>query len=166
MRLGSADKTVSYDDSARIPLLFRWPTGLPSGLVYEGGVTTLDLMPTILEVVGLPVPARAQGKSRLEEIRHRELGWKAPVFLGTAAQKKVDGRFAQERAVRTKTWKLILRDFPRDELYNIVDDPAETKDLISEPGMKPQIRELATLIARWGRATKDPLAEKLASRSC
>lgn len=164
MRLGSVDKTVSYDDSAKVPLLFRWPKGLPSGLVYEGGVTTLDLMPTILEAAGLPVPARAQGKSRLEEIRNRELGWKAPVFLENITQKKVDGRFATERAVRTKTWKLIFRDSPRDEAHNIVDDPGETKDLIASPHLKSQVKELAKLIADWGRATKDPLAVKLAGR--
>ena len=163
-RLGSVDKTVCYDDSAKVPLLLRWPGGFRGGLVYTGGVTTLDLMPTILEVAGLPVPLRAQGKSRLDEIRARNLGWKTPVFLENITQKKVDGKFTIERAVRTESWKLILRDHPRDELYNLVEDPAEARDLISEPRLRSKVRELAKLVEEWGQQTGDPIAVKFASR--
>ena len=164
MRLGSNDKTVCYDDSAKIPFLLRWPNGFPGGLVYTGGVCTLDLMPTILEAAGLPVPTRAQGKSRLSEIRQKNLGWKAPVFLENITQNKIDGAYAVERAVRTETHKLILRDHPRDEFYNLVDDPSESKDLIAEPALKPRVRELAKLMQDWGQKTGDSVAIKLASR--
>lgn len=163
-RLGSNDKTVCYDDSAKVPFLLRWPDGFSGGLVYRGGVITLDLMPTILEAAGLPVPTRAQGKSRLAEIRNKDLGWKAPVFIENITQNKIDGSYAVERAVRTETWKLILRDHPRDELYNLVEDPGEQRDRISEPALKPKVRELAILMEEWGRKTGDPVAVSFASR--
>jgi arylsulfatase A-like enzyme len=163
-RLGSQNKTVSYDESAKVPLLLRWPGGMPSGLVYRGGMTTLDLMPTMLEVAGLPIPERLQGRSRLGEIRRRDLGWKEPVFLENITQKDVDGKPAIERAVRTPDWKLILRDHPRDELYDIVHDPSESVDLLNRPEQKTRVRELATLIRAWGEKTNDPVAVKLAAR--
>jgi len=163
-RLGSADKTVSYDDSAKVPLLLRWPAGMPGGLVYEGGVSTVDLMPTILAAAGLPIPARVQGRSRLEEIRRHDLGWKAPVFLENITQKDVDGKPAIERAVRTPEWKLILRDHPRDELYDLVRDPGERTDLMKRPEQKARIRQLAELILHWGEKTNDPVAVRLAGK--
>lgn len=163
-RLGSKHKTVCYDDSAKVPCLLRWPNGFAQGLVYSGGITTLDLMPTILEAAGLPAPARGQGKSLLSEMRRNDLGWKGPVFVENITQLKIDGKFAVERAVRTEEWKLILRDHPRDELYNLADDPLETRDLISQPTLKGQVRELARLIRDWGQQTGDPVGVKFASR--
>jgi arylsulfatase A-like enzyme len=163
-RMGSQDKTVCYDDSAKVPLLLRWPAGMPGGLVYEGGMTTLDLMPTMLEAAGLPVPKRAQGKSRLGEIRRKELGWKEPVFIENITQKEVDGKAAIERAVRTPEWKLILRDHPKDELYHLTLDPGERQDLMQQPEQKARIRELARLILGWSEKTNDPVGAKLAKR--
>jgi choline-sulfatase len=163
-RMGSEDKTVCYDDSSKVPLLFSWPGGLPKGLVYNGGVTTLDLMPTILESAGVSIPARAQGKSLLREIRRRELGWKEPVFIENITQKKIDGSYAVERAVRTQDWKLILRDHPQDELYNLNEDPGETKNLLTQPELVHRKRELASQLKDWGMRMGDPVSVKLASR--
>ncbi len=163
-RMGSQNKTVCYDDGAKVPLLLRWPAGMPGGLVYEGGVTTLDLMPTMLEAAGLPTPKRAQGHSRLGEIRRRELGWKAPVFIENITQKEVDGKPAIERAVRTPEWKLILRDHPKDELYDLAHDPGERNDLMHRPEQKARIRELARLILGWSEKTNDPVGPGFAKR--
>jgi arylsulfatase A-like enzyme len=88
----------------------RWPGHLPA-VEYRGGVTTLDLMPTILEAAGLPVPQRCQGHGRIADVRAGRLGWREPVFLENITQ-EIDGKRAIERAVRTENWKLILRDRP------------------------------------------------------
>jgi len=137
---------------------------MPGGLIYEGGVTTLDLMPTMLEAAGLPTPERVQGHSRLGEIRRRELGWKGPVFIENITQKEVDGKFAIERAVRTPDWKLILRDHPKDELYDLAHDPGERTDLLNRPEQKTRVHELARLILQWGEKLDDPVAVRLARR--
>ena len=154
-RMGSQDKTVCYEESARVPLLMRWAGNL-SAAVYRGGVTTLDLMPTILDVAGVARPARLEGHSRVAEVRAGRLGWKDPVFLENITQKDVDGKPAIERAVRTERWKLILRDHPRSELYDLESDPGERHDLFAaEPG---RVKELAQLIADWGKRLADPVA--------
>ena len=164
-RMGSVNKTVSYDDSAKVPLLMRWPAGLPAGAVYEGGTTTLDLMPTILEAAGLPIPERVAGHSRIKEINAHDLGWKGPVFLENITQNQIEGKYAVERAVRTPEWKLILRDHPRDELYNIKSDPGE-KRTTSSPirPRRARVGELAKLVKDWGEKSHDAIAVKLASR--
>lgn len=154
-RMGSTNKTVSYDDSAKVPLLMRWPGHIPAGVEYRGGVTTLDLMPSILEAAGIPLPSRLEGLSRLAEIRSGRTGWSAPVFLENITDKPVEGvsppRPAYERAVRTERWKLILRDHPRSELYDIQADPQERNDLFAKEPAK--VKELAQLILNWGEKT-------------
>ena len=112
----------------------------------------------------LPPPERVQGHSRLGEIRRRELGWKGPVFIENITQKEVDGKFAIERAVRTPDWKLILRDHPKDELYDLAHDPGERTDLLNRPEQKTRVHELARLILQWGEKLDDPVAVRLARR--
>ncbi len=164
-RFGSSNKTVCYEESAKVPLLVRWPSRLPRALVYEGGVCTIDLMPTILEAAGLPLPARLQGRSRLREMERCDLGWKAPVFLQNITQKEFEGRPVVERGVRTEHWKLILRNYYRNELYNLETDPGETNDLFTAPESKQKVAELAALLRDWGERAGDRVAVELAQRA-
>jgi arylsulfatase A-like enzyme len=180
-RFASAHKTVCYDDSAKVPLIFGWPSGLPSGQVYSGGVSTVDLMPTILEAAGIPIPPRAQGTSHLKDIRAGRLGWNEHVFIenitGTeSASEASTGKVSKkrqlpgmdhegvERAVRTRDWKLILREPVRDELYDLANDPAERIDLFHNPAMKGRVSELSALIKNWGKKVDDQVAVTFGSR--
>lgn len=52
-----------YRETLHVPLIVRFPGRVPAGLRLDAPVTLLDVMPTILELAGLPVPAEAQGRS-------------------------------------------------------------------------------------------------------
>ena len=162
LRPGSQNKTVCYEESARVPFLLRWPGRIPAGVKYQGGVTTLDLMPSMLTAAGIALPARLEGHSRLDDIQARRTGWREPVFLENITQKDVDGKPSIERAVRTERWKLILRDHPRSELYDLASDPGEQNDLFRREPAK--VKELARLILDWGRKLKDPVAVDFARK--
>jgi arylsulfatase A-like enzyme len=56
-------KGVTYPQSANVPLIFNWPGRLRSGKVVAGIVQQIDVMPTLLELVGLAAPAGVQGHS-------------------------------------------------------------------------------------------------------
>jgi choline-sulfatase len=162
LRAGSLNKTVCYEESAKIPLLMRWPGHIPAGVTYTGGVTSLDLMPSILEAAGLKLPQRLEGHSRIAEVRAGRTGWKEPVFLENITQQDVEGKPSIERAVRTERWKLILRDHPKNELYDLQTDPTEHNDLFASQPAK--VKELAKLIERWGEKMKDPVAVEFARK--
>jgi choline-sulfatase len=162
LRPGSQNKTVCYEESAKVPLLMRWPGEIRAAVKFQGGVTTLDLMPSILEAAGLELPQRLQGHSRLREVKNGKIGWTEPVFLENITQKDVDGKPSIERAVRTERWKLILRDHPRCELYDLRADPNEHNDLfVREPA---KVKELARLILQWGKKMNDPVAVEFAGK--
>ena len=161
-----APKTVCYDDSAKVPLIMRWPSRFPRGIEYRGGVSVADLMPTILDAAGVPIPSRVQGRSRIPDIQKGDTGWREPVFMEnvTGAPIPIGGKPALERAVRTQRWKLILRDHPRNELYDITADPAEKNDLFLYPDFVPEIKELSRLIHDWGERLDDPVAVELSRK--
>ncbi len=166
----SSNKRVGYEESARIPMIVRYPPLIRAGSVYEGGVTTLDLMPMMLEAAGLPIPERLEGKSRIGEIEAGDLGWKEPVFQQNRTQPGVDDGPHDERMVRFEEWKLIVRRFNRprmprmDELYNLEADPGEKTNLIDEPESAEMAGKLAGWLVDWGREINDPVAIQLGKR--
>ncbi|MBM3813975.1 MAG: hypothetical protein FJW20_20285 [Acidimicrobiia bacterium] len=171
-RLLSSNKRVCYEDSARVPMLIRYPDRLPAGKVFEGGVSTMDLMPTMLEAGGIRVPSAVQARSRFRQILDGKLGWSEPVFQQNVTQPKLMGGPHDERMVRMREWKLILRRFRGREappaagieLFSLADDPGEQADQSLQPAARGKIRELAGMMRDWGRRINDPVAVELAGQ--
>ena len=113
-----------YEELTRVPWLLRYPRRLTAGTVVKEQVCHADVMPTLLELAGLPVPAQCRGQSlvkRLTENRH--LDWQC-AFLETETREKI-------QAVRVPGRKLLLRpDSGVKELYDLTADPHERVNLI------------------------------------
>ena len=60
---GLIDKRHFYEESAKVPLLVRWPTRLKGGAPINALIQNIDIAPTILDVAGLRAPAHMQGMS-------------------------------------------------------------------------------------------------------
>ena len=45
--------SIAYDEAARLPLIMHYPRVLPAGLIWRSGVSSVDLMPTIMHAAGL-----------------------------------------------------------------------------------------------------------------
>jgi arylsulfatase A-like enzyme len=174
-RPGSSEGiSLPYEEVSRVPLVLRYPRLLPRGRKWRSGVTTADLMPTVLEACNVSL---GQGppsfnlspvlhsRSLIAEVRGDDDRWRRPIILQNIPQKGIDHSYFDERAVRTERWKLILRKFDvrpelrPGELYDLAGDPGETRNLYSSHGN--QVRELAAELARWGEDTGDELAREL-----
>lgn len=110
-----------YEGSARVPLLIKFPHGEHAGKRVTDMVQLIDLMPTILDVAGLPVPL-CDGRSLVPVIK----GERAPAPWAFI-------RRLRYVAVRNMEWKYI-RNIGTGEraLYHIAVDPAETVDVLAE----------------------------------
>lgn len=113
---------ILYDSVVRIPLVISYPPIAPAGLAVDAVARSVDIMPTILDLVGVPSPKRAEGKSLWPIMLGREKGDERVAFTeGT------DGRLT---AVVTREWKLIRNNVTGEfELYNLKSDPGELKNL-------------------------------------
>ena len=162
-----------YGESVNVPLLLRWPGVLPAGMVVDPTVESLSLMPTLLELAGIPVPETAQGQSLLPLVVSpadpTSLGWiDRPAF---SELKRIPSN--RERAdydvdqysVVSDGWKLVRNVDPPDgmpelELYNHADDPLDHNDVTADhPDIVERLTaELAGRL-RYAEARKLPTDE-------
>jgi len=163
-----------YDEFIRIPLIIWWPKKLNHRIVNEL-VQQIDIMPTILDILGLPIPEGLQGSSLLPLIKDKALynSRLAPGCFeqGTVFCETILGGYQSTeemekiklRCIRTKDYKLIsmnmhLHDLSRGglnnaiyELYDLRTDPMEVKNIVER---HPDIvRELKKELFRWIEAT-------------
>lgn len=103
-----------YEFYAHIPLIAKLPRSAYGGTRVDALASMVDVMPTLLDLLGLPVPDDAQGTSLLPAIRD-----------GTSVRRD----FHMYDVLRTDRFKLFRS---RDELYDLADDPAEISNVYAE----------------------------------
>jgi arylsulfatase A-like enzyme len=140
-------KGTLYDECIRIPLILRLPGKLPAGRVVRRQVSQIDVMPTVLELAGLPIPQFVEGISLLPLILGQTERFRQEAFAETtpAGWQSLPGDDREIWCVRTERWKLILNTDAagrarRFELYDLAADPGETRNLYA-PG-HPAARRL------------------------
>ncbi|MDE0109354.1 MAG: sulfatase-like hydrolase/transferase [Bryobacterales bacterium] len=166
-----AGMSISYDEAARLPLIMHYPRVLPAGVAWQSGVSSVHLMPTIMDAAGLygRLDEDFSDRSLIADLVSGWDEWSREIVIQNISQKGIDGVLFEERAIRTERWKLILRHFgarPQmrfDELYDMQNDPGETKNLYSD--RQDVVKELAGRLAKWGDQHKDALAVELGRRS-
>lgn len=145
------------EESIRIPCLVRWPGHVRDGVVCDAFVDHLDLHATLLEAAGidphtLPDAQRRPGRSILPHLAG------APPREDRAIQ---FADYGNARMARSRTHKLIRRwpgpngHFP-DELYDLRQDPAETRNVIADPAQAAARDTLAQAMDTHFARFEDP----------
>ena len=132
---GLVQKQTFYEPVVTVPLVFWYPRAIPAGSSYDTPVATLSLLPTLLELAGLP-PPRCDGASLAGPLTQRTEPQTIPVFsefsLGSYRVRSED-RLAM---VRDGHWKAscCLDPGPRDvDLCDLAADPHERRNLHGDP---------------------------------
>jgi arylsulfatase A-like enzyme len=135
-----------YDEVLRTPLIIRAPGKLPAGRRVSGMTEGIDIMPTILELLGFRPAERVQGKSLLSLIEGKASG-----------REEIHSEFPGTKAIRTADWKLVhyLRA-PYGELYNLREDPHELYNLYDDPAYANAKAEMKSRLADWLIESEDP----------
>jgi iduronate 2-sulfatase len=134
---GLWNKHTNYEQATRVPLIVAGP-GVATGVHSAAMIETVDLYPTLAELTGLPGPAGLDGRS-FRAVLHDP---------ATAHRDHVTHVFPRGarlgRAVRTNRHRLVEWKVPgaaaataEYELYDYEEDPAETRNLVSE---RPQVQ--------------------------
>jgi arylsulfatase A-like enzyme len=166
--------SIAYEESARIPLLMRCPGVFSGGNTWKSGVSLIDLMPTILDVCGVTNGTMDTANNGTDPRAGKSLvgardEWDRPIVIQNYSQQAYGNYFFQERGLRFKQWKLILRRFDlfpmrkTDELYDLDTDANETHNLIAD--RPDNVRELATMLETWADRAGDTVALELARRT-
>jgi arylsulfatase A-like enzyme len=157
-----------YEESVRVPFLL-WGPGVPRGVRVTEGVSLVDVMPTVLDLLDVPAPAGLDGQSLRALWEHpgsprppRALFVEADLDPpGPTARRMVPG---DDLAVRRGDFKLVLDPGSGTaRLFDLVRDPRETKDVSAEHAeLVSELRaELERFLARRAEAgTPVPLTEE------
>jgi len=135
-----------YQSTLAVPLLFRGP-GVVPGTRLAVTARTIDLFPTILDLVGTSLPAGIQlsGRSLAGALWGRE-GLSEETSYAETLIPLLHFGWSDLRSLREGRWKYI--EAPRPELYDLEQDPMETRNVVkSEPSRAKALRsELALLL--------------------
>lgn len=142
-----------YDENLRVPLLLRCPALLPRGKTIRRQVSQVDIMPTILELLGLSMPEKTAGRSLTPLIHGQGADFVEEAYAETSpcGWQALESDRRMMWCARRPPWKLIRYHDPatgnQEELFNILLDPGEQHDVLPE---QPEIRAaLGALLDRW-----------------
>ena len=155
----------AYDSTQRVPLLVS-AAGLQARTIAKPAAH-VDIMPTVLDLVGVSAPEGLDGRSLRDEIEGAQSGHDEPIYF-EALDASLTRGWAPLRGVVHRMWKYI--DLPVPELYDLASDPAEHTNLV---GREPErVRDLQSRLRQWSTppaapsGTLDPAtSEKLRDRS-
>ena len=153
-----------YDAGIRVPLIIRWP-GHVAPARHKGLFELVDLAPTLMEAAGFAPYPGMQGRSALSW-----LGTPASAPEGKRsvyceyynAMPYHAGPTAQLTMVRTDRHKIVVdHAYDDGELYDLLEDPLELRNLWRDPKSLPLKADMLTLLAHRMAFTVDPLPARL-----
>ena len=112
-----------YDSTTHVPLLLKLPNSREAGKEVEAQVRTTDIMPTILDLLGLPMPEKLDGASLRPFFTDAEM---TPRTVFGQTDYPLRFGWAPLRSVRKEGFKFI--EAPKPELYDLHSDPRELRN--------------------------------------
>lgn len=141
-----AEKGTVYEGGIRVPMIVRWPGVVSPGSVCREPVSSVDLLPTLLEIAGAPVPndVRLDGMSLTPLLRGEPGFERQAIYWHYPHYHHMD----PAGAIRAGDMKLIEHfEDGRLELYNLKTDIGERHDLAAS--LPDQARKLQSQLAAW-----------------
>ena len=142
-----------YDTLVRVPLIIRYPPRFPAGRRVPDLVQTLEIFPTVMDLLGIPreaVPNDLRGRSLVpEKLAGQPLPYAVSEYLvpNLARMRRLFGNYdlarydRSLRAIRENGHKAIFASDGGTELYDLSADPGETRNLADEnPAVVQRLR--------------------------
>jgi len=148
-----------YDELFNVPFLARYPGCIRPGRFSNALINGADLMPTLLEMAGAPIPRDIHGRSFKQALQ----GQKA-LHRRTSLSYIMNfspNNTLQMRMVRSGDWKYCLNMVPQqvDELYDLKNDPGELNNLADKTECAETLQEMKAIMFAEMEAVNDPWLE-------
>lgn len=154
-----------YDEIARIPLIVRYPRAVKPAK-SDLPVCVTDIMPTVLELAGQPIPPSVQGVSLAANLTGKSFGLDSQRFtfserVANSPEKSrtVKPGTTAHFMIRGQGWKYVRYNDRDEHLFNIASDPGETKNLAKESRYASTRQMLSEELDKWLRETSFPIKQ-------
>jgi len=132
-----------YDTTIQVPLIFHCPGVVPEGRIIDRQVRTVDLMPTICDILNIRLLDTLQGSSLLP-LMEKDSAQGFESYAETYFPLLSNG-WSPLKSIRTQNYKYIAA--PKPELYDVAGDPKESKNIVAE---KPAVaKDLAAQLQKF-----------------
>jgi arylsulfatase A-like enzyme len=145
---GMVDKRTMHEPSIRIPMAVRYPGLTREPKTIDEQVLTIDMAPSLLELVHAPALSDIDGRSWVRLVQSGDPSWRTSWFYYYNYEKEFPYT-PNVRGVRTADWKYIHYphgdggpDRHKAELYDLKKDPGELVNLISDPRSSKVLADL------------------------
>jgi arylsulfatase len=162
---GLTGKNVFFEASVHVPLMIQAPGRIRPGR-YDALAESVDVLPTLFELAGLPEPLECQGRSLLPicDGSGRPVPAREAVFCENVIPEVISGgldftfekgkgvkgiRHPDAKMVRTERWKYNYYPEGYAELYDLKDDPGERRNIAAEPDQKAVVEEMKQRLLQW-----------------
>jgi arylsulfatase A-like enzyme len=132
-------KGYPYEGGIRVPYIVKWPGTTQAGTVSEQIVSGIDILPTICEMVGQPIPSErpVDGVSLVPVLKGKKSLGRDTLYFHLPHYWGPGNVVHPYSAMRKGDWKLIhYYEDDKVELYNLKDDVSEQNDLAGEKPKK------------------------------
>lgn len=177
-------KCTLYDPGIKTLLLMSWPNSniIQQNTLYNQMISNIDLLPTILDLIGAEVPLKVEGWSFFPLLKGQIDIFREEIY----SEKTFHEIYDPIRSIRTEKFKFIInfeksrnlyqigmdvqqdalgkymlelinKPRPGEELYDLKNDPDERINLIDHLDYKDIILELKNRLFNWMKQTKDPI---------
>jgi arylsulfatase A-like enzyme len=154
---GRIAKKIFYEEAIRVPFLVRWKGHTPEGHVADACLNVPDIMPTLLDMMELPVPQSVEGMS----LKGHALGVggqepEAALLQGMGhTHLWRDGD--EWRAVRDKNYTYaVMREDGSEYLFDHVNDPFQMRNLFHEPAFRDKLEGYRIMLKTRLEELNDP----------
>lgn len=178
-------KGSSYECGVRIPMIVNYPKSFSKGKVENQMVSTIDILPTMLDICGMSVPSNLPGNN-LHDVDQGKI--KGHKYIHTFTTGSAPSLQHLQFSIRGDRYKLIYNPYrhknllaasryknsrlPEDqyvkaflfpdeyELFDLQNDPYEWKNLATSPEYQKKKQELVMAMKAFQREIKDPFLDK------
>lgn len=138
-------KTTFYEESSKIPVIIRYPKEIKQSTTNNNAlVSTIDIMPTLLDLAGVGIPKGIDGKSFKKQILESEVSINEFDIVFSQNQFGRMVRYDEFKYVRSVVYGITY-----EILYDIDKDPTESKNLLEDPKFKNQLIKGRKLLDDW-----------------
>jgi arylsulfatase A-like enzyme len=154
---GRYGKKTFYQSSMQVPMLVRYPGAFPNGLVIDSLVDpAVDIMPTLLDICGIPIPDSVQGTSYLPLLQGSAESTREAIFYEILMEREGPEKFPiPERGMRTKEWLYVRQEDNPTHLFDLINDTLELDNIVNSPKHDHVLQRLDRMLQEHMKRTDD-----------
>ncbi len=141
-------KHTMYDESAKVPLIMRWPGRIEAGARRAENVSLLDVSFSFLDAANAQPLPNSQAASLMPLAKGQAAGWRDTAvseYCVDPDEGYSGGRWTLQRMVRSDRWKYIYHDGHPEQLFDLENDPSELFDRANDHDCREIVAQLRAL---------------------